>query len=68
MSAWRISQSQQDFFFCVEKAETNILALHQKRCDFPTKAEFSIRRIFGSFSSAMEPGEQFEFFPKVLEI
>lgn len=66
MSAQRMSQSRQDFF-CIEKAETKFLALHQKRCDFLTKAECSIRRVFGTFPSAMEPGEWFVFFQNYLK-
>lgn len=59
-------QSRQDCF-CVEKAENNIPAVHQKRWDFLSKEECSIRRVFGTFPSAMKPGEWFEFLQNYLK-
>lgn len=66
VSAQRMPQSQQDCF-CVEKAEPSFLACHQKRGDFLTKTECSIRRDFGSLPCARKPGEWFEFFQNCLK-
>ena len=66
MSAQRTSQSRQDCF-CVEKAENSIPAVHQKRWDFLTKEECSVRRVFGTFPSARKPGEWFEFLQNYLK-
>ena len=66
MSAQRMPQSRQGCF-CIEKAETSFLALLQKRCDFLTKQECSIRRVFGTFPSDMKPGEWSEFFQNYLK-
>lgn len=56
VSAQRIPQSQQDCF-CGEKAKNYFLALHPKTVDFLTKVECSIKRVSGTLSSAMKPGE-----------
>lgn len=53
--------------YCIENAEAPFLALHQKRSDFLTKEECSIWRVFGTFPSAMKPGEWFEFFQNYLK-
>lgn len=66
-SAQRMPQSRQDCF-CIEKAESNFLALHQKRCDFLTKVECSVRRVVGTSPSAMKPGEWFEFFQNYFKL
>lgn len=53
--------------FCTEKAETSFLALHQRGCDFLMEVECSTRRVWGTFPSAMKPGEWFEFFQNYLK-
>lgn len=53
--------------FLYWKSRNKVPALHQKRCDFLTKEECSVRRVFGTFPSAMKPGEWFEFLQNYLE-